>query len=84
MTRPAPEPAPDDLETMTNEAIAACDGDARAAVRVLLVTVDHQRAEINDMAAEIARLAVDVSRGYSRGRRDRYLVRTKVAPPDGA
>ncbi|GLS22030.1 hypothetical protein GCM10007874_50470 [Labrys miyagiensis] len=63
MTQPAQEPAPADLENMTDEAIAACDGDARAAVRVLLLAIHHQQAEINDLAAEIARLAVDVSRG---------------------
>jgi hypothetical protein len=84
MKRPATEPAPDDLETSTDDAIAACGGDARAAVRVLLVTVDQLQAEVSAMSAEIAALAVNVSRGYSRGRRDRYLVRTKVTPPDGA
>ncbi|GLS20160.1 hypothetical protein GCM10007874_31770 [Labrys miyagiensis] len=83
MAKPAQEPAPADLENMTDEAIAACDGDARAAVRVLLLAMHHQQTEINDLAAEIARLAVDVSRGYSRGRRERYLTRTKVALPDG-
>jgi hypothetical protein len=64
---------------MTDVATAACDGDARAAARVL-VAMHHQQIEINDLAAEIARLAVDVSRGYSRGRWERYLKRTKVAP----
>ncbi len=83
MSSPAKEPAPDDLEAMADEAIAACDGDARAAVRVLLVTINHQQAEINELSAEIARLAVHVSRGYSRGRRDKYLLRTKVVTPNG-
>jgi len=84
MSRPAQEPAPEDLETSVDDAIAACDGDARAAVRVLLVTVFHQQTELNALSAEIAGLAVDISRGYSRGRRQRYLMRTKVAPGDGA
>lgn len=73
MTRPAQEPAPEELETSVDDAIAACNGDARAAVRVLLVTVFHQQTELDELKAEIADLAVDISRGYSRGRRDKYL-----------
>lgn len=83
MTSPASEPAPDNLEISVDEAIAACGGDARAAVRVLLVTVNQQRNELNERDAEMATLAVHISRGYSRGRRERYLARTKLAAPDG-
>lgn len=82
MTGPASEPAPEDLETSVDGAVAACGGDARAAVRVLLVAVNQIQADINELGTEVAMLAVHVSRRYSRGRRDRYLLRTKVAPPD--
>lgn len=68
MTKPAQEPAPDDLETCADDAIAACEGDARAAVRALLVALDHCRAELEERNEQIARLARDISRGYSRGR----------------
>jgi hypothetical protein len=75
--------ASDGLENSVDDAIAACGGDARAAVRVLLVATNHQQAEIDELGAEIARLAAAISRGYSRGRRDRYLMRTKAAGSDG-
>lgn len=68
MTRPAFEPAADDLETSVDDAIAACEGDARAAVRALLGALDHCRAELEQRNEQIARLARDISRGYSRGR----------------
>jgi hypothetical protein len=68
MTTPAQEPAPDDLETSVDDAIAACEGDARAAVRALLVALHHCQAELEQRNKEIARLTRDISRGYSRGR----------------
>jgi hypothetical protein len=52
MKRPATEPARDDLESSVDGAIAACGGDARAAVRVLLVTVHQLQAELNERDAE--------------------------------
>lgn len=68
MTRPAQEPVDDDLETSVDDAIAACEGDARAAVRALLVALRHCQTELERRDEEIERLARDISRGYSRGR----------------
>ena len=81
MTEPAPEPALDDLETSVDDAIAACDGDARAAVRVLLVALHHCQAELEHRNEEIAQLARDISRGYSRGRWEDLLIRAEVPIP---
>jgi hypothetical protein len=49
------------LEAAAEEAISACDGDARAAVRALLVANRHLEAEVD-------RLAASLSRGFVRGR----------------
>lgn len=51
----------DELELATEEAIAACDGDARATVAALL-------AENAMLADQISRLTARVSSGYARGR----------------
>ena len=51
----------DDLEAATQAVIAACDGDARAAVRALLVANSY-------LEAEVKRLEKAVSLGYVRGR----------------
>lgn len=50
-----------DLESAADEAIAACDGDARATVAALL-------AENAALADQVSRLSVRVSSGYARGR----------------
>lgn len=68
MMTPAQQPAPEDLEASVDNAIAACEGDARAAVRALLVALDHCRTELEERNEQIAQLARDISRGYSRGR----------------
>ncbi|MGJ4855473.1 hypothetical protein ACN6KF_001419 [Labrys sp. La1] len=81
MTQPAPEPATNDLETSVDDAIVACDGDARAAVRVLLVALDHCQTELEQRNEEIAQLARDISRGYSRGRWEDLLTRAEVPIP---
>ena len=49
------------LEHGVDEAIAACDGDARAAVRALLVIIEL-------LEREQETLATMVSKGYARGR----------------
>jgi hypothetical protein len=54
-------PAVDDLEGAADRAIAACGGDAREAVKALLVAVDFLEAQADELRAA-------VSRGYSRGR----------------
>jgi len=51
----------DELEASTQAVIAACDGDAHAAVRALLVANCY-------LEAEVERLEKAVSRGYVRGR----------------
>ena len=51
---------PEELEAATDEAIAVCDGDARAAVRALLVTNAY-------LENELAMAVPAVSYGFSRG-----------------
>jgi hypothetical protein len=55
-----PEQDIDELEAATEEAIAACGGDARAAVKALLVA----NAFLED---ELAMTVPAVSYGYSKG-----------------
>ena len=57
-----PNAAPDlnRLEAATDQAIAACEGDARDAVKALIVA--HEFLE-----AQVAELQADVSKGYARG-----------------
>lgn len=60
----APEvsaPTPDDLEAAADQAIAACGGDAREAVKVLIVANGF-------LEEEIAKLQAAVSTGYARGK----------------
>ena len=56
-----PNQQDDGLEAAVNEAIAACDGDTRAAVRALLVANDF-------LESEVAELKRAVSHAYTRGR----------------
>ncbi|PSO22744.1 hypothetical protein C7G41_33875 [Bradyrhizobium sp. MOS002] len=49
------------MEAAADQAIAACGGDAREAVRALLVAVDFFEAEADEFRTK-------VSRGYARGR----------------
>ena len=51
----------DALEHGVDEAIAACDGDARAAVKALLVIIELLEREQETVATM-------VSKGYARGR----------------
>jgi hypothetical protein len=51
----------DSLEAVTEQVIAACDGDARAAVRALIVANGMLEAELDDVYAA-------TSKGYARGR----------------
>jgi hypothetical protein len=68
-----------ELETTVDDTIATCDGDARAAIRVLLIAVDHLQAELAARDAEMAKLLLDVSRGYSRGQWEWLLERADVS-----
>jgi hypothetical protein len=63
----APEnssPPVEDLELGADQAIAACAGDAREAVKALIVANDF-------LDAQVSRLQASVSMGYARGRLDR-------------
>jgi hypothetical protein len=55
-----------DLDAAADQAIAACAGDAREAVKALIVAVDF-------LEQQVAELRTAVSSGYARGRlpRDR-------------
>jgi hypothetical protein len=60
----APEPSASpavDLDLAADQAIAACGGDPREAVKALLVANDF-------LEAQLAELRASVSTGYSRGR----------------
>ncbi len=66
---PAPPPAdPAALEAAVDEAVASCGGDARAAVRALLVALDVYKAELEALRREVGRIRAAVSPGYVRGR----------------
>jgi hypothetical protein len=56
-----PNQQDDGLEAAVNEAIAACGGDPRAAVRALIVAN-------NFLESEVAELKKAVSHAYTRGR----------------
>jgi hypothetical protein len=56
-----PNQQDDGLEAAVDEAIAACGGDARAAVRALIVAN-------NFLESEMAELKKAVSHAYTRGR----------------
>jgi 3-methyladenine DNA glycosylase/8-oxoguanine DNA glycosylase len=60
----APEtsaPTPDDLEAAADQAIAACGGDAREAVKVLIIANGF-------LEEQIAKLKAAVSTGYARAK----------------
>jgi hypothetical protein len=65
-----PLPEPDSLETATDQAIAACGGSARDAVKALIVATEFLEAQVEELRA-------DVSKGY--GRSFAYVPR----PPKG-
>lgn len=59
-----PEPATPptgDLDLAADQAIAACGGDARAAVKALLVANEFLERQLDELRAK-------VSTGYARGR----------------
>jgi hypothetical protein len=59
----SPTPAPDDLEAAAEQAIAACGGEAREAVKALIMANCFLEAQVEELRAS-------VSAGYSRGRFD--------------
>jgi hypothetical protein len=56
-----PRPMPDRLDVATDQAIAACGGDARQAVKALIVANEF-------LVAHVAELQAAVSNGYARGK----------------
>ncbi len=61
-TDPEPLPSdPDRLEVATDQAIAACGGNVRNAVKALIVTNEFLEAQIEELQAA-------VSNGYARGK----------------
>lgn len=61
-----PDPADNEgLETAVNQAITACGGDMRSAIRALIVANDY-------LENEVAELMKAVSHAYARGRFNTY------------
>ena len=60
----AAAPSEGDLELAADQAIEACSGDAREAVKALLVANGFLETELTELRAS-------VSTGYARGRFDR-------------
>jgi hypothetical protein len=58
---PQPEPDRDRLEAAADQAIAACGGDARQAVRALIVANEFLETQLRELQAA-------VSHGYARGK----------------
>jgi len=56
-----PPSEPDRLEVATDQAIAACGGNARNAVKALIVANEFLEAEVKQLQAA-------VSNGYARGK----------------
>jgi hypothetical protein len=56
-----PQAEADRLEAATDQAIAACGGDARQAVKALIVANEF-------LVAHVAELQAAVSNGYARGK----------------
>jgi stage V sporulation protein SpoVS len=60
-----PQPEPDRLEAATDQAIAVCGGNARDAVKALIVANEF-------LESEVCELMQAVSHAYSRGRFKTY------------
>jgi hypothetical protein len=58
---PNPQANADRLEAATDQAIAACGGDARQAVTALIVANEFLEAQVRELQAA-------VSNGYARGK----------------
>ena len=56
-----PTSEPDQLEAATDQAIAACGGNARDAVKALIVANEFLEAQVRELQAA-------VSNGYARGK----------------
>src|SRR6476469_2589055 len=50
-----PRSEPDGLEAATDQAIAACGGDARDAVKALIVANEFLEAQVEELRADVSR-----------------------------
>jgi hypothetical protein len=64
-----PQPKPDRLETATDQAIAACGGSAREAVKALIVANEFLEAQMEELRADVSK---GFARGYHHGRFKTY------------
>lgn len=67
--KPAEEPSFVGSDEDVDEVIDLCDGDARAAVRVLILANSALEAEIARLEDALGRLRHEVSLGYVRARK---------------
>ncbi len=65
-----PQPEPDRLEVATDQAIAACGGDARDAVKALIVANEFLEAQVEELRADVSK---GYARGYHHGRFNTYM-----------
>jgi hypothetical protein len=72
LVRPNPQSDADQLEAAADQAIAACGGDAREAVKALIVA-NHF------LETDLEKLRAAVSMGYARGK---LFEETKTLPRD--
>ena len=70
---------PDDLDTAVNAAIAACDGDPRAAIRALIVANSFLTEQVDTLTKELDWAWHWISPGYTRSTNKR---RMKSGDPD--
>jgi hypothetical protein len=63
----------DDLEAAVDQAVAACDGDPRAAVRALVVANDFLIAQNSALSAELEYAWRQISPGFARSKRKRRI-----------
>ena len=63
----------DDLEAATHAAMAACDGDPRAAVRALIVANGFLTEQVDALTRELDEVWKWVSPGYTRSTNRRRL-----------
>ena len=73
-TAPYPQSDAEQLDVAADQAIAACGGDARDAVKALIVANEFLESQMEELRA-------DLSSGYARGY---YHGRFKTTPADKA
>jgi hypothetical protein len=59
----SPYPQPEELESATDQAIAACGGDMREAVKALIIANRFLEAEVEKLKADVSSV---FARGYLR------------------